>query len=929
MLNSRKCRIGACAAVGLFLCAPLLADCDSKSAEQYIRDAEADRAAGKISAAIIDVKNALQKDTKNVAARVLLARLYLDLPDPSGAEAELLRARQDGADASVVAKPLAEAELMLGKPQLAIKETEIADTAHTDLKASLLATRGLGLMATGDITGALSNLEAALKADPHSIDALAAMARYQLVQGDLAAARQNLAEAQNLDPENALLFSLQGAIAFAAGDAAASEQAFQQMLGAAPWSLLARVGIARAQIAEDKPKEAAGTLDVVLKTAPNDPNANYLRAVAAYRQQDYATAQQHLEKTLSRSNDFPQALMLAGATSYALKQYEQANTYLTQYVYRVPQNVQATKLLAAAQIAIGRPADAVKTLSSSAQNTDDGQLLAMIGEASLRAGDLSSGSRYLAKAVEKQPDNATLRAQLGATEVALGKTDAGIEDLQKSAEQDPANLRPQIALFSTYMRNKLYDKALGIATAVETSHPKAAVGLDLEGLAHLATGDKDDARKAFLKARQAEPGDPIALRTLASLEVADGQLAKAAQYEDEIIHANPKNIQAYIDLAEVERRENQPDQLLATLRKAVAENPDSPAARIVLSRILLPSGKPQDALDIVQPVLSKDPENALALEATGKAQLALQHADAALAAFKTLEQLQPNSSLAHRYLAEAYADNKNFDEAIAEGKKAIDLDPKDLPTALVLARIYMARQDFTSARSLLDKLTADSPNNASILAIEGEVAMAQGRADDAAAAYTLALDIADSGTIRGRLAAAEAAAGRFDDAVEMLGQWVEAHPDDLAGRISLGDLYLSKGRIEDAGKQYQAAQAKFPDNVIAENNLAWTLSALGRQPEALTHARHAAELAPNSFQVLDTLGVTLLRNQNATEALAVLQRATGAAPANPEIQLHLAQALIQTGDKDRARSVLENLLAGSQAFPERSQAKQLLGTLGG
>src|ERR1700731_2368459 len=164
MVNSRKRRIGACAALAFLLCAPLLASCDDKSAAQYIRDAESDRAAGKISAAIIDVKNALQKDAKNVTARVLLARFYLDLPDPIAAEAELLRARQDGADASIVARPFAEAKLMLGKPQLAMKETEIADTAAPELKASLLAARGLALMAIGDMSSAQGTLEAALKA---------------------------------------------------------------------------------------------------------------------------------------------------------------------------------------------------------------------------------------------------------------------------------------------------------------------------------------------------------------------------------------------------------------------------------------------------------------------------------------------------------------------------------------------------------------------------------------------------------------------------------------------------------------------------------------------------------------------------------------------------------------------------------------------
>src|SRR5947209_145284 len=149
MVRSRKRPIGAYAAIACLLWMPLLASCDSKSAEKYIREAEAERAAGKITAAIIDAKNALRKEPKNLEARVLLARFYLDLPDPASAEVELQRARQDGADATLIAKPLADAELMLGKPLLAMKETEIADTAAAPLKASLLAARGVALMAIG------------------------------------------------------------------------------------------------------------------------------------------------------------------------------------------------------------------------------------------------------------------------------------------------------------------------------------------------------------------------------------------------------------------------------------------------------------------------------------------------------------------------------------------------------------------------------------------------------------------------------------------------------------------------------------------------------------------------------------------------------------------------------------------------------------
>src|SRR5690242_289769 len=101
MEESTMRRIGTRAAVLMLLAAPWLQGCDSKSAAQLIENARADRAAGKISAAIIDVKNALQKEPTNVQARVLLAQFYLDLPDPASAEAELLHARQEGAEASI------------------------------------------------------------------------------------------------------------------------------------------------------------------------------------------------------------------------------------------------------------------------------------------------------------------------------------------------------------------------------------------------------------------------------------------------------------------------------------------------------------------------------------------------------------------------------------------------------------------------------------------------------------------------------------------------------------------------------------------------------------------------------------------------------------------------------------------------------------
>ena len=900
----------------------------SKTADEYIKSAQSRRAAGDISAAIIDLKNALQRDPKNLTGRVLLAQFYLDLPDPVGAEAELLRARQDGADPAVVTKPLAQAELLLGKPEASLKEADAPPEGPAGLRASLMAVKAEAFIALGRVQDAREALEAGAKLDAHSVDVLSAMVRYALATGDITGARKRLAQAQEQDPKNVTLLDLEGAIAFAGEDFPASAEAYKKMLGSAPWSLVARLGLARAQVADGKPRDANANLAVVLKAAPNAPAANYLRALAAYQEQDYATAQTHIQRTLGASKNSAPALLLAGATSYALRQYEQANAYLNQYVYLVPQNVHARKLLASVQIALGHSADAVKTLSPAIEGAEDAQLLALIGSASARIGDFAAANRYLSKALEQQPGDSNLRTDFGITQVALGQTDAGIEALEEASRQNPDAVRADSALFVTYFRQKDYDKALEVAERLQKSRPKEATGFDFAGAVYLAKSDEQAARTQFMKARELHPGDAMALRSLAALAARRSDIPAATQYYGEILKANPKDVAAYVSLAGLEEQEGRRQEAKATLHKAIEQNPDDAALPTVLGRINVVEHNYGEALSTVQPALGKNPNDPALLEVAGQAQLALGNPDGALSFFRTLAEVMPQASASHRYLAEAYLAGKSSDLALSEAQKSVEGDPKDARAKFTLARVHAAKGDYADAGKLLGELAADYPRDAGVAVLQGDVALAQNRGSDAVASFQRALAISDNATYRTRLAMAEAKAGHIEEAAKTLSEWVDAHPDDTAPRQLLGDLYVSAKRFDDAQSQYEAVLSKTPNATATENNLAWILSRKGDATSALDHARHAASLAPNDASVLDTLGVVLMQNRHVPEAVETLERAAGMAPASPEVQFHFAQALASAGNKDKARDVLRALLATSQAFDDREQAQKLLQELG-
>ncbi|HUN52595.1 MAG TPA: XrtA/PEP-CTERM system TPR-repeat protein PrsT, partial [Candidatus Sulfotelmatobacter sp.] len=697
-----------------------------------------------------------------------------------------------------------------------------------------------------------------------------------------------------------------------------------------PWNLVAKLGMARAQISQSKLKDAIANLDAVLKGASKDPRANYLRALAAYLSGDMANVQTYSQRALAAAPNYLPATLLAGASSYALKQFEEADNYLGQYVHDVPQNIQARKLLAATELALNRPGDAVKTMTPAvAQAGDDVSVLALIGQAAARSGDPNMARQYLEKAVEKEPDNAGLRTELGASQLAVGDTANGIDELEKAAEQNPKALKPEIILFAAHMRAKEYDKALAVADRLQKNFADNSIGLVLAGIAHIAKGDTQAGKAELLKVHDKEPGNVNADRNLAQLAMQENKPDDARKYYEDIITANPKIGDNYIELAEFENKTGHPDAAADALKRGLNLSPDDLRLRLILADFLLSRGKFQDSLTIIQPALTANPRNAAMLEITGRAQLGLKQADDAVATFKKLVNAEPNSSRRHQQLAVALLAAGKGPEALDEARQAVTFDSKDPAAKFLLVRLLVASGKPDEAAPIVQDLKPQYPKDRRLAEYEGEIALQLKKPQDAVAAFQRAVTIADNGPDRRLLAAAQTQAGQAADAEKTLKTWVDAHPDDSATRVALGDAYLAANRLDEAATQYTESIRTTPNNPVAENNLAWVLMKQGKGAEALDHAQKASKLDPQSAEVMDTLGMVLLQNGSAAEAASNLQKASEKAPANPTIKYHFAQALVSTGQKDGARFVLNQLLSNKQPFKERADAEKLLTQLSG
>ncbi len=925
--NPNRQRWGAFGAFAVI--AVVLAGC-GKSADEYVSRAQALRDKGDIPAAVIELKNALQKDPKNLVARILLGQTYLDLSDPVNAETDLLRARADGAASALLAKPLAETELQLGKFGNALTESEIPPDAAPALKASLYSIRGLALGAQGKSVAADDAFAAGLGQDPRSVDVLAAMVQYAVARHDLATARERLAQALDAAPTSTRVIALKGAVNFADQKFSEAEEAFLRVIKAQPWNVGARTDVAQAEIAQGKLKEADANLATVLRASPKAPRPNYLRALTAFQAHDYPTAQSRIEIVLSATSGNAPVLLLAGSISYALGQFEQANSYLGQYVNLVPQDARGRRLLGAVQMQLGHPADAVKTLSPAlAASDNDAQILALIGEAAARSGDTLGAEKYLTQALEKQPGNAAVRTELGLTKISLGETGAAIEEFERAGKDDPNALGPDAALIGTYLKAKEYDKALAVAEGLQDRQATNPIGFDFAGIVQFVKGDREAAQAALLKAKDLRAEDPIALRGLAALAVLDGKLDVATGYYETLVRANPKDAQAAIALAQLQFSAAKPDAAGATLQKALEQDGDNSTIRAALARLLLVQNKPADALTLVRQALVKNPKAPELLEVAGLAQLATGGVEGALASFKALVDVTPQAGSAHRELAQAYSAAHENAAALAEARAAVKLAPEDKQAELTLGSLLVTTKNFDEARQLSDAWATASPQDSDLAELQGIIASAQDRTPDALAAFQRAVAMHDDGVYRARLALAQEKAGDTGAAEKTLTAWLATNPNDIAARTTLGDVDVRLRRFSEARDQYAEVVKLAPNDVAVENNLAWTLSLLGQTDEALQHARHAAAQAPNSPSVLDTLGVVLLEKGNAGEARDALEKAAKGAPDAASIQFHFAQALAQTDAKDKARDVLRSALATQAPFDERDQAQKLFKDLGG
>ncbi len=875
----------------------------------------------------IHLKNLLQQEETNAEARFLLGEIHRQSNDLRFAEKELRRARDLGYDPKQVQPALFETMLALGDAQEVADEAKDISTGDALADARIRTAVGRAQLQLGKNDEARKAFEAALAAKSDHTPAKVSLALLQ-AGTDRPGARAAVEQILKDEPDSTDALSLKADLDIADRHFDAARKSLTQLIEQRPNDVASRAKLASIALELNDLEAAERETTHLRRLAPRSPITHYLTALVHSRKNNLNAAREEVQEALRLAPDYLPAVGLAAGLSLSANALESAEQFSRQLIERLPQNPVGFRVLGATLLKRNEPQRALDAVHPGLQrHPEDATLLAIAGEAALKLNQAKEAAGYFQRASSLSPDNARSRTGLALSHIASGDTSTGIEELEEAIELDAGNLQADVALITTLMRNREFDKALEAVDRLEKKAPPAsALPSNLRGSVLAARGDLAGARAAFEKAAQTDPKFFAAAANLATLDLRDGRPGDARQRYETLLAADPKNPQAGVALAVLTARTGGTrDEVLGQLKRAREANPDAVLPILATARYLMQTNKPKDAIPMLQEASNRNATDVRILDQLALAFRQSEQPTQAIATWEKLLRVNPKAALAQFRIGETQLAGGDRDAALASFRKATEIAPDAVEPKVAAASVLLQQGRADDALRIGTQMAANEKTKVAGLMLEGDVQAASGKLPEAITKYRAAFAEQPTLPVGSKLHRALLAGKQEAQADKMLRDWIRTQPADLNLRMFAGESQTARKQWKEAFEQYAVVLEQQPKNAIALNNSAWALHEL-KDERAVDYGRRAYEAAPKSAAVIDTYG-TILVAKGDRKGVELLREAVSLAPTSAQLRLHLAEALVKFDDKPGARSELETLLKTTPEGTVAESAKALLAKL--
>lgn len=891
--------------------------------------------------AALYLRDAVRAHPANPEAAFLLGKVDLALGNPAAAQLELTRARAHGYNQAAIVLPLGQAYLQQHLFTELLHDFT-PETAPPGSKAVTLSLRAAAQLALRDLDAAAATSNRAEQLAPQDAAVELTAARVALARRDLPGAAKRVSQvlaaeaatpsaaASNIDENvhaDALL--LQGEIALRGEDAKAALADAHDVLAQSPTRLDAKLMEARALAALGQETEARKAAEAVLRRAPKDIPANYLRAMLAIHAGDFAAADASLQQVSGVIADLPRAFYFLAVTKLGLQQLAQAEEAATQFLSQSPDDMSGLKLMVFIDLARRHPDRALALLQTSALASHvDADTLDLRGRALAMSGDLKGARDSFAKAAALHPGDANILNRLAAAEMDLGNISAGENDLKHSLAVSPNQSLAGAAIVQADLaRGDLAAAEQDIAQLRHAGGDTEAVGV-LDAQLKLARLDMAGAQAELEDVRSRFPDSRNATLSLVKLYSLSGDAAKAQSLLEAAVKKHPTDAGLLSMLLPALFTQNQTAKAVALAQAAYDAAPSNPALAAALADAYEHARQIDRAIGLLDRASAGtnaelDLVRARMLAQEGKTQ-------PALALFQSVLDRAPGDVRIRGMLAALQTNTGQFDAARATLRDGLKLAPGnpallDELIGVDLKQSGTGKAGVKAALATAAALRSIPANLPAANALAGKIYLGTGDVRAASVAFLAAYKAAPSGELAIKSAGTLTTAGNIAQGIAVLENWTASHPKDETAQMALSALYLEAGRLPQAAKLLEAVLAIDNANAEALNNLAWIEQQQGNTAQAKLFAERAYFQSPRP-EIADTLGWILAKEGDTAQATSLLKQASSGAP-SAAADYHYGVALAAAGQREAARAEVQAALAMKANFRERDDAQKFLGTL--
>jgi tetratricopeptide (TPR) repeat protein len=706
--------------LGAFLLAPVAilfvtAGCsrDPEVAKrEYVRSGDAYVAKKQYSEAVVEYRNAIQRDPRFGEARAKLADAYFQAGDVENAFREYIRAA-DLLSNDVTAQLKAGEMLLVGRRYEDARARADAALAREPQNVEAQILRANALAGLNKVDDAVKEVEDAIRRAPDRSASYANLGALQMIRGDRNEAEAAFKQAAAMSPKSPQGYLALANFYWAAGRQDEAETQLKTALSVDPKDELTNRALGYFYMGTGRAAEAEAPLKTFAEVARDGEGKLTLSDyyLAARR---YGDARRTLE-AVSQSDEqgYRTARLKLAGLDFQTGDRQRAYALVDEVLAKAPQDTDALLLKAQLLVSEGKLNEALAAVRQAIANDPrSAQAQYALGRLLVAQRDYQDAMSAFSEALKLNPDLGEVDMQLAKLHFDAGRIDLAEQFARSAATKIPGYTEAQILLAHIDLTKGRLESAERNLTALLKANPGLPVVQTEFGRLQLAKKNRGEARAAFERALSKDPNFVDALGALTQMDLEDKHLDVARARIDAAVKRNGKDGrmvalagETYVALGDYKAAE-------PVLRQAIEADPGNLRTYGLLAQVLASQKRLADATREFENLAQRAPKS-VGVQTFMAVLLHLQNrTEDARAQYQKVLEIDPRAAVAANNLAWMYAqEGQQLDIALQLAQTAKAQLPDDPSVSDTLAWVYYKKNLSESAIPLLEPLVRQDPNN--------------------------------------------------------------------------------------------------------------------------------------------------------------------------------------------------------------------------